>query len=207
MIILERKLTKIKKVIKIHEDTIQKLQTKTQTKTIKDQIKILKQQLATLRETQKRMVLKLKSSSQGFGRKGLTALRRKGIRAATGMGYDYAMRMKNAVANRGLNLPGYRNLTVLEDQIKTVERIKGNIGKVVKRNENLASKFAKRSIKERKMGRDGKAAIFRQKAGYAQGNAIQHEDQMFLLEEELNKMRAARDGVVPFNRRFRTDWE
>jgi len=47
----------------------------------------------------------------------------------------------------------------------------------------------------------------REKSRLVQAEAIGHEQQYVLLDERLSQLIADAQGVVPFQRRFRQDWQ
>lgn len=171
------------------------------------QIKILQNNLKDLNRTRKDLIVQMAHHTQGFGRKGLKALAKKAYRASTGNAYRHSTDALERIAQRGLQLPGFRNTTTLNDQIRELRRLRDVIPNVVKKKENLSSRLAKRSIKERRRGNQQLAEQLREKSKLVQAEAIGHEQQYVLLDERLSQLIADAQGVVPFQRQFRQDWQ
>jgi hypothetical protein len=176
-------------------------------KVYNEQKKVLQNNLKDLNRTRKDLIVQMAHHRQGFGRKGLTALAKKAYRASTGNAYRHATDALERIAQRGLQLPGFRNTTTLNNQIREMRRLRDVIPKVVKKKENLSSRLAKRSVKERRRGNQQLADQLREKSRLVQAEAIGHEQQYVLLDERLSQLIADAQGVVPFQRRFRQDWQ
>lgn len=180
---------------------------KTQIKLLKDQIKVLEKQLLHLGKTRQELIIKLGFQQQGFGRRGITALKKKTLRAASNMMQKHIDGAMERIAERGLQIKGMRNLTTTNAQIRELEKISSNLTKTIHKKRNLAHRFEKRYNKEVRRGNNKLAYDLMQKQGDTMVQVNQHKVNKEMLEDQIIRLMAEREGTIPFDIRFRTNWE
>ena len=180
---------------------------KTQIKLLKDQIKVLEKQLSRLYKTQQELIIKLGIQQQGFGRRGIRSLRKKTLRSMVNVMNPYVQGAMERIRAGGMQIRGMHNLTTTNAQIRELERISTNLTKTIHKKRNLAHRFEKRYNKEVRRGNNELADRFLQKQGYTMQQVNEHKANQTMLEDQIARLIARREGVTPFDMRFRTNWE
>ena len=176
-------------------------------KHIKQQISILQKNLKRLNLTREELIIKLaKDQSHGFGRKGIKALTKKLLRSSTTSASRFAQGRLRDIERRSLNLGGYVNQTMINQQTRELTRIRDNVQNAVISKQRLAIKLAKKANKELARGNRGLSLQLRRKAELANATAQNHNKHSIIIDERLDQLIARSQGVEPYSRKFRYDW-